>query len=262
MGVAKAALEASVRYLAADLGPSGVRVNAISAGPVRTLAAAGSPGSRRCTARSPTSPRSAPTSRPRTSGETRGVPHLRPVERGDRRDPLRGRRLQHHGRPDLGLTPRADPSRGAGPPSIRAAGACAGDRKMGNVHRESTRPLQRVHKGPRLVERDVPCLATVRAVQVAVDGQRQDMELLATVHAVAVADEPQGLENVERSIDGGRRRRRVDLTAALDQLGAGDVAVGRDRTSISVRRWGVQRRPRACRRSRTADQVATASPTG
>src|SRR3954464_14058758 len=41
MGVAKAALEASVRYLAADLGPDGVRVNAISAGPVRTLAAAG-----------------------------------------------------------------------------------------------------------------------------------------------------------------------------------------------------------------------------
>jgi enoyl-[acyl-carrier protein] reductase I len=41
MGVAKAALEASVRYLAADLGPDGVRVNAISAGPVRTLAASG-----------------------------------------------------------------------------------------------------------------------------------------------------------------------------------------------------------------------------
>ena len=44
MGVAKAALEASVRYLAADLGPAGVRVNAISAGPVRTLAAAGIAG--------------------------------------------------------------------------------------------------------------------------------------------------------------------------------------------------------------------------
>lgn len=41
MGVAKAALEASVRYLAADYGPSGVRVNAISAGPMRTLAGAG-----------------------------------------------------------------------------------------------------------------------------------------------------------------------------------------------------------------------------
>jgi enoyl-[acyl-carrier protein] reductase I len=41
MGVAKAALEASVRYLAADLGPQGIRVNAISAGPIRTLAASG-----------------------------------------------------------------------------------------------------------------------------------------------------------------------------------------------------------------------------
>ncbi|HXI79427.1 MAG TPA: enoyl-ACP reductase [Verrucomicrobiae bacterium] len=44
MGVAKAALEASVRYLAADLGPDGIRVNAISAGPIRTLAAAGISG--------------------------------------------------------------------------------------------------------------------------------------------------------------------------------------------------------------------------
>ncbi len=44
MGVAKAALEASVRYLAADLGPKGIRVNAISAGPIRTLASAGISG--------------------------------------------------------------------------------------------------------------------------------------------------------------------------------------------------------------------------
>ena len=41
MGVAKAALEASMRYLASDLGPSGIRVNAISAGPVRTASARG-----------------------------------------------------------------------------------------------------------------------------------------------------------------------------------------------------------------------------
>jgi enoyl-[acyl-carrier protein] reductase I len=41
MGIAKAALEASVRYLAADLGKNGIRVNAISAGPIKTLAAAG-----------------------------------------------------------------------------------------------------------------------------------------------------------------------------------------------------------------------------
>jgi enoyl-[acyl-carrier protein] reductase I len=41
MGIAKAALEASVRYLAADFGPQGIRVNALSPGPVRTLAGAG-----------------------------------------------------------------------------------------------------------------------------------------------------------------------------------------------------------------------------
>jgi enoyl-[acyl-carrier protein] reductase I len=44
MGVAKAALEASVRYLAYDFGPHGVRVNALSAGPIRTLASAGVSG--------------------------------------------------------------------------------------------------------------------------------------------------------------------------------------------------------------------------
>jgi enoyl-[acyl-carrier protein] reductase I len=44
MGVAKAALEASVRYLAADLGPRAIRVNAVSAGPIKTLAAAGISG--------------------------------------------------------------------------------------------------------------------------------------------------------------------------------------------------------------------------
>jgi enoyl-[acyl-carrier protein] reductase I len=47
MGVAKAALEASVRYLAADLGPGGIRVNAISAGPIRTLSAGGIAGFRK-----------------------------------------------------------------------------------------------------------------------------------------------------------------------------------------------------------------------
>ncbi|MBI2835452.1 MAG: enoyl-ACP reductase [Acidobacteria bacterium] len=44
MGVAKAALEASVRYLASDLGPQNIRVNAISAGPIKTLAASGISG--------------------------------------------------------------------------------------------------------------------------------------------------------------------------------------------------------------------------
>src|SRR5207248_2283345 len=51
MGLAKASLEANVRFLAADLGPQGVRVNAISAGPIKTLAAAGIPGFRKMLAR-------------------------------------------------------------------------------------------------------------------------------------------------------------------------------------------------------------------
>jgi enoyl-[acyl-carrier protein] reductase I len=47
MGLAKASLEANVRFLAADLGPQGIRVNAISAGPIKTLSAAGIPGLRK-----------------------------------------------------------------------------------------------------------------------------------------------------------------------------------------------------------------------
>lgn len=47
MGVAKASLESSVRYLACNLGPEGIRVNAISAGPIKTLAAAGIAGFRK-----------------------------------------------------------------------------------------------------------------------------------------------------------------------------------------------------------------------
>lgn len=51
MGLAKASLEANVRFLAADLGPHGTRVNAISAGPIKTLAAAGIPGFRKMLSR-------------------------------------------------------------------------------------------------------------------------------------------------------------------------------------------------------------------
>ena len=51
MGLAKASLEANVRFLAADLGPGGIRVNGISAGPIKTLAAAGIPGFRKMLSR-------------------------------------------------------------------------------------------------------------------------------------------------------------------------------------------------------------------
>src|ERR1700744_5512388 len=47
MGLAKASLEANVRFMAADLGPEGIRVNGISAGPIKTLAAAGKTGFRK-----------------------------------------------------------------------------------------------------------------------------------------------------------------------------------------------------------------------
>ena len=104
MGVAKAALEASVRYLAADLGPRGIRVNAISAGPVRTLAASGIAGFKRMYgAFAGRGARCARTSPSRTSA----VPPCtspRPVERGDGRGHLRRWRVQHHGRADRRLT--------------------------------------------------------------------------------------------------------------------------------------------------------------
>ena len=64
------------------------------------------------------------------------------------------------------------------------------------------------------------------AVEVAVLLGREDVELLAPVDAVVVADVAEVLEHVERPIDGRGRRRRIDRPAALDELGAGDVAVG------------------------------------
>ena len=94
MGVAKAALEASVRYLAADFGAQAIRVNALSAGPMRTLAGAGHLGrahhlqlpGRACAAEAhPDAGR----------GRRRGaVSAIRPLGRRDGRGPLRRLRLQ------------------------------------------------------------------------------------------------------------------------------------------------------------------------
>ena len=95
MGVAKAALEASVRYLAADLGPDGIRVNAISAGPVRTLAAAGIAGLQGDVPRLRRGRAAARQHHARGCRSERALSRLGPLERGDRRDAVRGRRLQH-----------------------------------------------------------------------------------------------------------------------------------------------------------------------
>ena len=98
---------------------------------------------------------------------------------------------------------------------------------MRDVNREPTCPLDRIHQRPRLVKRDIPGLTTVDAMEMAVDGQRLDVELLSAVDPVAVTDQAQGLEDIERAIDRRRGRGRVHLATALDQLGAGHMAIGR-----------------------------------
>ncbi len=101
MGVAKAALEASVRYLAVDLGPKDIRVNAISAGPIKTLAASGI-GDFRYILK--WNEYNAPLRRTVTIedvGRSARLPPLRPGRRRDRRDRARRRRLprrRHEGR--------------------------------------------------------------------------------------------------------------------------------------------------------------------
>ena len=96
MGVAKAALEASVRYLAADFGPRGIRVNAISAGPIRTLAGAGVGDSRTMFS---FQQKHSPLDANRYAGGTRrlgAVSAVGSVRRRHRRNSLRRFRLQHH----------------------------------------------------------------------------------------------------------------------------------------------------------------------
>ena len=74
MGVAKAALESSVRYLAAELGPSNIRVNAISAGPIKTLAAMGISGFSSILGHLSRARAAAARTRTRGSGRRRAVP--------------------------------------------------------------------------------------------------------------------------------------------------------------------------------------------
>ena len=97
MGVAKAALEATVRYLAWDLGKDNIRVNAISAGPIKTLAASGVAGFRKSLsyvgAVAPLGQR-----HPGDGGRRRPFPAERLGVRHHGTDPLCRRRLQHHGR--------------------------------------------------------------------------------------------------------------------------------------------------------------------
>ena len=97
MGVAKAALEATVRYLAADLGSQKIRVNAISAGPIKTLAARGIGGLwEMLKVHAERSPLEAQ-HRARRSRQRRAFPGVRSILGRERRSPLRGLRLQRRG---------------------------------------------------------------------------------------------------------------------------------------------------------------------
>ena len=97
MGICKAALDACVKYAAFDLGPQGVRVNAISAGPLRTLGGAGRGRRRHGRTVSRKWRRLAATSRTKKSAAAAAFllsPHVR---RHHRRNSARRCRLQHHG---------------------------------------------------------------------------------------------------------------------------------------------------------------------
>ena len=116
MGVAKATLDASVRYLAWDLGQSNIRVNAISAGPVRTLAARSIAG---FTTMEEMFEQRAPLHRHIEADDCRrrsGVPPGRGRAQRDRHDPVRRRRVPLHGHV---ARPWAGPSPGGSSPPRR-----------------------------------------------------------------------------------------------------------------------------------------------
>jgi len=109
--------------------------------------------------------------------------------------------------------------------SARAGAAAADDRDVADVHLEAVGRAEGVDDAARLGLPDLPVTTTGRAVAMPMLVAWPDVELLPPIGPVPVADEPELLEDVERPVDGGRDGRRVDRTAALDQLGAGDVAI-------------------------------------
>ena len=162
MGVAKAALEASVRYLAVDLGKQGIRVNAISAGPIKTLAAAGGIGDFRYILK--WNEYNAPLRKyrhHRGSRRRRALSALRPVARRDRRGPPRRFRLsrrRHEGGGRPGHRHRLETSR----PS--PAAAAVQPPHVRNPHARLPAPRRdRLERRGRLQgQRDVPINAKGR----------------------------------------------------------------------------------------------------
>jgi hypothetical protein len=96
---------------------------------------------------------------------------------------------------------------------------------VGDVDGEAATSSHGIDDSGCLIRRNLPGRTAGGAVEMPVDRGGPDVELLAPVGAVAVAEQAEPFEDVERAIDGRRDRRRVDLPAALDELGPRDVAV-------------------------------------
>jgi len=77
----------------------------------------------------------------------------------------------------------------------------------------------------RVIGGQIGLAPTASTVEVPVLGRREDMELLAAIGGVAVADDTEVLEDVERPVHRRRDGPRIEGATAVDQLGAGDVAV-------------------------------------
>ncbi len=137
MGVAKAALEASVRYLAADLGEKAIRVNAISAGPIKTLAASGIGDFRYILQVERVQRALAPHRDHRRGRRHRGLPAVADVARRDRRDSARRRRLSRRRHEEPGR-----------------AGYFGGEGGVGFPHRSLTRTRYFRPGAPRIDERN------------------------------------------------------------------------------------------------------------
>ncbi len=120
--------------------------------------------------------------------------------------------------------PPAQGARSAGP----ACRAQPGQRQVRHIDFEPPRGIERRDRGGDggILGRELPGAAAATAVQVGVLARGQDMELLATVGTVTVAEDAQLLEHIERAVDRRRDRVRIDRATALDELGAGHVAVG------------------------------------
>ena len=140
MGVAKAGLESVTRYLARDLGPKGIRVNTVSAGPLRTMAGKGIPGFDAITdSWGAAGAARVGRDRPDPGRQHGGVPALGPVRGHHRRDDPRRRRLPRDGhRPLRRLRSLAAHRRVEGTPSSDPSSRCA----RASTRKASLRPLR------------------------------------------------------------------------------------------------------------------------